>query len=40
MLSGEAENKNFIVFGLTLPEFKTTIYRIRGDDSDHYTSVP
>jgi hypothetical protein len=33
MLSGEATNTNFIVFGLTQP----TIYRIWGESTNHYT---
>ena len=34
MLSGEATNSNFIVFGLTGP----TIYRTRGQHTNHYTT--
>jgi len=31
VLSGEATNTNFIVFGLTRPGLEPTIYRIRGE---------
>jgi hypothetical protein len=31
MLSGEATNTNFIVFGLTRPSLEPTIYRTRGE---------
>jgi len=30
VLSGEATNTNYIVFGLTQSEFDPTIYRTRG----------
>jgi hypothetical protein len=36
MLSGEATNTNFIVFGLTRPELKPTIYCTRGEHANHY----
>jgi hypothetical protein len=36
MLSGEATNTNFIVFGLTRPGLKPTIYRTRGEHANHY----
>ena len=38
MLSGEATNTNFIVFGLTWPRLEPTIYRIRGEHDNHYTT--
>jgi len=34
MLSGEATNTNFIVFGLTRP-----IYHTRGEQTNHYTTA-
>jgi hypothetical protein len=37
MLSGEATNTNFIVFGLTQPGLEPTIYRIWGESTNHYT---
>ena len=37
MLSGEAANTNFIVFGLTRPWLKTMIYHTQGEKADHYT---
>jgi hypothetical protein len=37
VLSGEATNTNFIVFGLTRPGIEPTIYHTRGDHSNHYT---
>ena len=37
MLSGEATNTNFIVFGLTQPGLETMIYQTRGERSNHYT---
>ena len=37
VLSGEATNTNFIVFGLTRPELEPTIYRTRGQHANHYT---
>ena len=36
MLSGEAAKTNFIVFGLTRPGLKSTIYHIRGKHANHY----
>ena len=38
MLSGEATNTNFIVFGLTRPGFEPTIYRTRGEHVYHYAT--
>jgi hypothetical protein len=38
VLSGEATNTNFIVFGMTGPGLKPTIYRSRGEHVDHYTT--
>jgi hypothetical protein len=38
MLSGEATNTNFIVFGLTRPGLKPTIYRTLGKHANHYTT--
>jgi hypothetical protein len=38
MLSGEATNINFIVFGLTRPGLKPTIYHTRGKHADHYVT--
>jgi hypothetical protein len=38
VLSGEATNTNFIVFGLTRPGLEPTIYRILGQHADHYTT--
>ena len=38
MLSGEATNTNFIVFGLTQPRFEPTIYRTRGEQANHYAT--
>ena len=38
MLSGEAADTNFIVFGLTRPMLEPTIYRTRGEHANHYTS--
>ena len=35
MLSGEATNTNFIVFGLTRPGLEFTIYRTRGEHANH-----
>jgi hypothetical protein len=37
MLSEEATNTNFIVFGL-IRGFEPTIYRIRGEHANHYTT--
>jgi hypothetical protein len=36
VLSGEATNTNFIVFGLTRPELEPTIYQTGGKQADHY----
>jgi hypothetical protein len=36
VLSGEATNTNFIVFGLTRPGLELTTYRIRGEHVNHY----
>ena len=38
MLSGEATNTNFIVFGLILLGFKPTIYHTQGKHANHYTN--
>ena len=38
MLSGEATNANFIVFGLTLSGLEPTIYRTLGEHANHYTT--
>jgi hypothetical protein len=38
MLSGEATNTNCIVFGLTRPGLKPTIYRTRGQHANHYAT--
>ena len=38
MLSGEATNTNFIVFGLIQPELEPTIYRTRGEHANHYAT--
>jgi hypothetical protein len=38
VLSGEATNINFIVFGLTRPVLEPTIYRTRGEHANHYTT--
>ena len=38
MLSGEATNTNFIVFGLTRPGLEPTIYCIRGEHDDYYAT--
>jgi hypothetical protein len=37
MLSEEATNINFIVFGF-IRGFEPTIYRIRGEHANHYTT--
>jgi hypothetical protein len=39
VLSGEATNTNFIVFGLTRPWFEPTIYRTQGEHANHYTTA-
>jgi len=36
MLSGEAANTNFIIFGLTHSGLESTIYRTRGEHANHY----
>jgi hypothetical protein len=38
VLSGEAANTNFIVFGLTRPGLEPTIYCTRGEHAKHYTT--
>ena len=38
MLSGEATNTNFIVFGLTRPGLKLTIYRTRDEHVNYYAT--
>ena len=38
MLSAEAPNTNFIVFGLTRPGLESTIYHTRGEHANHYTT--
>jgi hypothetical protein len=38
VLSGEATNTNFIIFGLTRPGIEPTIYRIRDEHATHYTT--
>ena len=38
MLSGEATNINFIVFGLTQPGLVPLIYHTRGEHANHYTT--
>jgi hypothetical protein len=38
VLSGEATNTNFIVFGLTRPGLESTIYRTRGEHANHYAT--
>ena len=38
VLSGEAENNNFIVICLTRPGLKPTIYYTLGDHASQYTS--
>jgi hypothetical protein len=38
VLSGEATNTNFIVFGLTRPGIDPTIYRTRDEHANHYTT--
>jgi hypothetical protein len=37
VLSGEATNTNFIIFGLTRPGIEPTIYRIRDEHANDYT---
>ena len=38
LLSGEATYINFIAFGLTRLGLEPTIYRTRGEYSNHYTT--
>ena len=38
LLSGETANTNFIVFGLTLPWLKPTIYFTQGEHAYHFTT--
>ena len=38
MLSGEATNTNFIVFGLTRTGLEATIYRTRGEHANNCTT--
>ena len=38
MLSREATNTNFIVFGLTRPGLESTIYSTRGEHAHNYTT--
>jgi hypothetical protein len=38
VLSGEATNTNFIVFGLTRPGLESTIYHTRSEYANHYTT--
>jgi hypothetical protein len=38
VLSGEATNTNFMIFGLTRPGIEPTIYRIRDEHANHYTT--
>jgi len=38
MLSGEATNTNFIVYGLTQPALETTTYHTRGEHANHYAT--
>ena len=38
MLSGEATNTNFIVFGLTRSVLEPTIYHTRDEHDNHYTT--
>jgi hypothetical protein len=39
VLSGEATNTNFIVFGFTRSGLERTIYRTRGEHVNHYTTA-
>jgi len=39
MLSGEAANTNFIVFGLTRPGLQPTTYRTRGEHAKDYATI-
>jgi hypothetical protein len=38
VLSGEATNTNFIVFALTRPGLKPTIYHTQGEYANYYTT--
>jgi len=38
VLSEEATNTNFIVFGLTRSRHESTIYHTRGEHTNHYTT--
>jgi hypothetical protein len=38
VLRGEATNTNFIVLGLTRPGIEPTIYRTRGEHTNHYAT--
>ena len=38
MLSGEATNTNFIVFGLTQSGLEPTIYRTHGEHANQYST--
>jgi len=38
MLSGEVANSNLIVFGLTRPEFESTIYGYRSEHPNNYAT--
>ena len=38
MLSSEATNTNFIVFGLIRPGLEPTFYRTRGEHANHYAT--
>jgi hypothetical protein len=38
VLSGDATNTNFIVFGLTRPEFEPTTYCTRGEHANYYVT--
>jgi hypothetical protein len=37
MLTGEATNINFIVFGLIRPGLEPTIYSTQSEHANHYT---
>jgi len=36
VISGEATNTNFIILGLTRSDLELTIYRTRGEHTNHY----
>jgi hypothetical protein len=38
VLSGEATNNNFIVFGLTRSGLQPTMYHTQGEHANHYTN--